>query len=100
MDFAKALDQGMSPPREDSFLPNYRQLRHAWDASKPSGRPILVAEVLTGPIYIVEGYSRLSVRASRAIRNQEELPVDVVIGICAGLPEWYLDDNQHGLKLC
>jgi hypothetical protein len=98
--FVRGLDRGQVPPHEERFAINYRNLRRQFSIERTHGYPVLVAERKQGPYIVVEGYSRLSVLTSKYIAGEvRDGEIPVVLGICANLTEWYLNDDPTSVRL-
>lgn len=100
-EFVDRLDRGEAPTDDALFLANYQDLRDNYDEAQFNERMILITDNVRGPYTIVEGYTRLSVLASRKIHNQTiTIPhIDVIIGICPKIAEWYFNDDLAGIPL-
>jgi hypothetical protein len=101
---ARFLDRGGVPPRDPAFGENYRMLRSGFDQAKLRGKPILVSDEDGGPFEVLEGYTRLSVIASKhAAGEMGHVPIPVIAGFTPRLREWCLwqpvggrwDRTQH-----
>ena len=94
-EFVRAVNRGQ-PPVTKEWLSHYLKLRGSFDETKIKGCPILVSKKKDGPYTIVEGYGRLSVLTSHYLEGK--LPageINIVLGICERLEDWYLHDNSN-----
>ncbi len=100
-EFVDKLDKGEAPTDDALFLENYQDLRDNYDEAKFGERTILITDNLGGPYIIVEGYTRLSVLTSRKMRNQTiTMPhINVIVGLCPKIAEWYFNDDLAGIPL-
>jgi len=99
-DFAAALDRGEIDPAQNELIRSYKQTRDTFSLERLTAAPILVAESKDGPYVLLEGYSRLSAMTSLHLR--EDLTngaIDVLLGVCNNLREWYLSDNRRECRL-
>lgn len=99
-ELAKALDAGAVPKNDMTFSQAYHAVRKAFSREKIRGFPVLVSEIQQGPYTIVEGYTRLAVLASLfPSQGEHQFELNVIVGVCPKLREWYLHDNQSSLCL-
>ena len=87
--FAEKLDAQQAQPGEDGFGENYRIVRATFRFESVRGRPILVAETVSGPFTLLEGYTRLTVMTSMWRAGKiDSKPIPILLGVCPRLKEW------------
>lgn len=94
---ARFLDGGGIPPDDRAFADNYRKLHSGFSLTAMRGQPILISETEGGPNSVLEGYTRLSVIASKTSAGQivdQALPV--IVGTCPRLRDWCLWQTTNG----
>jgi hypothetical protein len=93
-ELVQALERGDYLPDPD-FVHNYWDLRDSFDPTNLRAAPILIAMNAEGPYGILEGYSRLAVLLSRLTQGSTLPDTPVVVGVCARIPEWVLNDHPE-----
>jgi len=99
-EFVAALDRGEIDAAQEELIRSYKQTRDTFSLQRLAGAPILVAESTDGPYVLLEGYSRLSAVTSLHLRGDlTNGPIDVLLGVCGKLREWYLGDDRRSCRL-
>jgi hypothetical protein len=86
---------------DDSFMASLEKIRSNFNIERMVGVPIIVGESTNPPYILVEGYTRCSaalLNQRSGILKEEKIPL--ILGTVSNLNEWYLNDDQNGLKLC
>jgi hypothetical protein len=82
------------------FISAYRKLRMDFSMEKMEGYPVLIADRIEGPYIILEGYTRLSVLASKYFKRElTSTNITVLLGVCSKLVNWYLNDDPKSISL-
>ena len=87
-DLATAAEDG--DPIDGGFNVLVRRMAEAFDLATMQGMPILVAQTINDPWYLVEGYTRCAAMllASRAGRLAADTSAPIIFGIAPQLPPW------------
>ena len=95
-EFVAALDRGEIAAGQKELIRSYERIRDTFSLQQLSGSPILVAESRDGPYVLLEGYSRMSAMTALHLRGDlTNGTIDVLLGVCNKLHEWYLSDNRN-----